>query len=1105
MPDERMSRNSLWLPKIRRDHDLDLRAENRRGFIKKFDREILYKLSSALDINGDAVLTVNSVPTMWARASLFESIFLKKNDERNKNDKVLIGEWRGLLALLALRETLLQDIEFKQINFQEDDDLSNYKGLLPKRVLSSDSTWERIHIIKLNGETIGFTSPSMLVCTAADYEGVLSEVEWFDGNRLVDPSPVLSDSSKNQLAYWLTKLKISIMNHGYIDTGNIVFKQLVEDIECFINDLGYSTAINKKELKMVNMDSDPNQYGRAHVDMMGGIFEYISMPVKLKLLKEDPSDIVLVNHNHSNEKIMLFSDTMFNRKDGHVTVLGATTLNLVKQVGNKMNSIGSVPLPSGMELHRAEEWLFMDQIYLVKRDRMHEEYQNDYDKIGLTWLHEGNEEKCYMLMPIHEHVLDYLEIDQIQEHIQVSTDNINNKNIIKVELEVQLSGGRHVFSKVYESQQVHSFENTPLTSIWPGYDLGESWNRYYFYSNRVYINSEGDDFSLSPREHSVVEPFVHYVEGSKEQQLKIHVTTDYPQSLVASVNGMHIGLVKMVKPLGRNVTKNKGVKCSVGIDFGTSSSTIFYTAGEMKKPELLKLPQRSNAATNLLRQEQVFWDDFIPYDSVRPELATIDRYFHTKFRYLSEKPSNCILDGNIFYEFTPIGSRNLTYGGIASDLKWSGDGTVNAYCTKTFLEQIVLQALGELSILGFKAEDIDWNFSYPTAFSNQQRERFMRNCQTVVKKVYDEIVNKTIDGKKRITFMTESVASARYFLNSGSELQTNLVGGFVSSDIGAGTTDISFWQNADGNDGTYLYQTSIKYAGRDLFINPLLEHPHRNMILERMNMNACLPEDDSAELSVEDIEFGLSNHKDAYTNLADVGELDEIKNFVETVSFGMAGIFYYIGLILKKMKAENKITKFHSNIYFGGNGSNVLNWLNNGSVFETDCMRAQLFERIVQHASELENMVTINMSKVPKAEAAGGMVVPANKIKHDEALESSEIIIGEKLILDNDSEIHWSENINDILHTTKVSDLSLDNVKSFVDIYNRSYSEIYEYRGEVINFDWEMESLLKDATKTNFNEFKNMQEANSSLFLKAVEILVKGSGTKNLINIGRDY
>jgi len=32
-----------------------------------------------------------------------------------------------------------------------------------------------------------------------------------------------------------------------------------------------------------------------------------------------------------------------------------------------------------------------------------------------------------------------------------------------------------------------------------------------------------------------------------------------------------------------------------------------------------------------------------------------------------------------------------------------------------------------------------------------------------------------------------------------------------------------------------------------------------------------------------------------------------------------------------------------------------------------------------------------------------------------------------------------------------------------------------------------------------------MQEANSSLFLKAVEILVKGSGTKNLINIGRDY
>jgi hypothetical protein len=150
---------------------------------------------------------IDSIPSMWARPLLFEMALY---DADHPMRECILGEWRGLLAMLALKERKNFPLTTKQIAIPDGDDnnipefLRALRKLLPEHTLEASTTWDKLYLILFNGKPIGMTSPTTLLCTSIDYTDYISNVSWFDGQFLCDPIASLDQEERAAVAGWLT-------------------------------------------------------------------------------------------------------------------------------------------------------------------------------------------------------------------------------------------------------------------------------------------------------------------------------------------------------------------------------------------------------------------------------------------------------------------------------------------------------------------------------------------------------------------------------------------------------------------------------------------------------------------------------------------------------------------------------------------------------------------------------------------------------------------------------------------------------------------------------------------------------------------------------------
>ena len=73
------------------------------GRWEKRESAELERISEGLDVADTKIASaeVDSIPSMWARPLLFEMALY---DTRHPMHRRILGEWRGMLALLALKE-----------------------------------------------------------------------------------------------------------------------------------------------------------------------------------------------------------------------------------------------------------------------------------------------------------------------------------------------------------------------------------------------------------------------------------------------------------------------------------------------------------------------------------------------------------------------------------------------------------------------------------------------------------------------------------------------------------------------------------------------------------------------------------------------------------------------------------------------------------------------------------------------------------------------------------------------------------------------------------------------------------------------------------------
>ncbi|MFN0139886.1 MAG: hypothetical protein ACKVQW_07335 [Pyrinomonadaceae bacterium] len=960
----------------------------------------LSNVSSILEVNVPNV-EINSIPTVWARPLLFEMALFS---EHHKIKERIVGEWRGLLALIALFEFKDLPLTVMPIDLSKESDAKNkifYKGLsglIPKKSLTSDTSWMHLFIILYNGKPIGLTSPTTLVATATDYAYSGIDVKWFDGKKLGNPiGNELSVQERRSLSSWLNVLRDRLDSHPtapqnanrtiIVDDENL--NSLNTQIESFISDLEEPTAFVP---------------GAKTLGITGekfGVFAYLNKPagipqdIGISAVKLIPSpsrplaaaDLLVVDNK-------IWKDWTVTATE--VTVYKTKTLNDLGINGHKDGKHNQF---AGTDLEGAEVWnakeLFSSKLLLIRNKA--NAFPGTIIQNWLGNLPKHNNQPTSIVLPINKKLLEYFTPEDLNSRVTL-TQTPNNE--IKVGLRLTLSGinDNHedfTAEKIYSLHQTEDFEildSLPILEVFPNFRRTD-WKANY-------ITFSADNLSAT----FDVEPFKRAAENStinigRNGRRTIWRTEDYPEALVCKRKGEETGIL-LLNEVEEASNQNKNYQ--VGVDFG-ASGTCLYAAEGSSHPICIEFKNQKLSVTNKEpEQASELFDFFLPDINIKSPFLSLFHPFHNEEKNKNKEDKETtneekkaeddlkpILEGHVYYFEDKLAT------GIIPNLKWSDDPRHRQY-VKSFLTQLCIQTAAELVKDG--AASIEWNFSYPTAFFKGQAHQYKDIIWVKVIKNVNKLCGLQSPDAKHFS---ESLASARYFRE---EEKAKTALGTIFIDIGSSTSDISVWQ-----EDKPLWQTSLRYAGRDVFLNYLISKPQ---ILERLlgkdkikELNDAIEKNEPEEKKWAVTDVILRKNKEGIftSSLGNHSGTPEIKELTRYLAFGLGGLFFYLGLGVKSLIDSKKYTLEMPKIYAGGNGALMFRWLTNGGKIEENNTIQEFFKEIFTKALSTENVTgnfSLQMSKNPKHEASHGLVRTDERNDATDTVEG--VVAGESFLLDGE-------------------------------------------------------------------------------------------------------
>jgi hypothetical protein len=416
-------------------------------------------------------------------------------------------------------------------------------------------------------------------------------------------------------------------------------------------------------------------------------------------------------------------------------------------------------------------------------------------------------------------------------------------------------------------------------------------------------------------------------------------------------------------------------------------------------------------------------------------------------------------------------------------LKWEGESKSRS---RPYLEQICLQTAAEATIGG--AQRLNWAYSFPAAFSFHKQQE----CAGQWDKICQFVAAQTGLETETPNSMVESLATARYFKEK--EKAAPQVGS-VFLDIGGGTTDISIWQGTESK-----CEVSIRCAGRDLFLAPLFET--REQVIPDFQLVGVSAETIkllTAEQSKSDFfaraEAMLRNSGSKLPE--DLQHLDKLEVPALPLRFGIAGLFYYIGMILRHLESVGKYKRGELNaVFIGGNGSQLLHWADGGKYKPAGALASILKASLFAGAGWTEKAqkdVNIKLSQKPKQEAALGLVVES---KMDSSEPWTDVIAGEPFTLKGESKTETDRVTRQQLRDSEVTELP--RLSAFYDGYFQQAIKIGYPRTRL-----DKDALFKEASDqlqqymADEREVEEEDLDSTPPFIKALQLLIIGMAKAN--------
>lgn len=1039
---------------------------------------------------------ISSIPDVWARPILMRSVL---GDELHPQHELYVAEWRGLLAIMAMRKMRgLNHVKLHSIGIPTLDkiqnDTPNFLKVLARSIPQSyaeeqkDETIKnqtdiqaKIQILTYDDKPLAILWPSILICPAVGLDEYWpKDIPWWKHDGLGDPIQSLSVEERNLFYSWLQRVINLAPVNNMLST---LLSEYRDDV--------------KESLVKENAFQEKNFQPEANTALgITGVCAIIDTPVICAIDGDffKNSHVKLVNQrNTENLKTLLVVtpdlDEQWNVSESEIIVGGYINASTCLHKGTGIifdhQRLADIDLSKFQaEIHMADEF-FTDKIAVFYMS-----YNAFPTTINNTVYSYGSQgAKVNIIPPIRKVLLDYLTPDFIANNVKIEVVNQD----IEVSLTLPVSGpdgkGKTITAKkIYkENQQGNSmpgetkeiifFDSVPLIQVWPNIRLRQpnEWKAYYTYFDLGVTSSIFRAYPLFDGERGDSQQV-----PDTKTYAEITLGHTFPEAFACEQVTKDLSNSDKVEELGlillnQNQLKEVSIQnnnCKIGIDFGTTNTTAYMRVNN-DSAKLVHFKNHKYYVTMTQDEENLNGGDYTllrrnfisekeqPYGGQ----SSIKTMYHANTDWVTPKP---FFSGNIYYLDQSENiqhDKSIMANVKTTDMKW--DQVNGRVYMQGFLMQLCLQCMVEAVETG--ANTLEWVYSYPKAFSIIQRNQYENTWQYI----YTEVVQKVCTlSSKTPTSLSESASVAEYFKK---DMKASTARGIICLDIGGGSTDIAVWQeNQDpsSNQNPLRNQTSIRFAGRDILNDYLWDRKEKgHAILSKLKNNDSeftkLLDDLEKESNKRGFDLKLEAllrdyEQDIFNSLPTKSADPEISLLIRDISFALAGLFFYSGMLIGHLRknGDYATNQLLPNCYVGGNASKLLNW-SAGGQFMMGTIMESIFKQCMMIGLSIEenkqildptfisktiNTFHINMTEHPKQEVAYGLVsnvstpnsavnIGINIILGD-GDDGNSALAGEKFLVDTEVKEETLIKASDFLKGVHVDNRKPEVFSGFLAIFN---------------------------------------------------------------------
>lgn len=965
-------------------------------------RREIEALSQGLEVNETARRrAATSLPDVWARPLLFHSAIRPHSAHPLRQE--LLEEWRGLLSLLALSDYYKLKLELEPVVI--DDRGGRFARALselrPRPVTLEEGKgydWLDVLLLRVDDVTVGALSPLTLVYTGV--RKLPSTIPLVEDGRLRQPTDA---SELRYVAQWVQSLIGRLDAAMWTDQQKNDDADIVEDIRTLLAtwltslraSLGLTATEPLEQPGVAFNIAEPAANGawpRLHTY---SLYRELLRPAAI-VTDQRPSDLLLAHSRGARGRSVVVITSDLLARDVKVwTTLKSKDLGAID---DPQAALGRYfPTESGDRIDRqnlgADDalWIRPEKFFLTDTLLVS---AGDAPLLAEGAVVRDPKDRRYIL-PFRKEILQFFTPEEVVERLAPRFEPIDGgvRFLFNLPLESPIAS-KVVVQKDYRYKEpqaaqgtIRRFDPTPVY-VFPRYRTPH-WRRYFVFaagktSGIEPLTAPGSEVATVTRRRG--DCAIHQLSGEGA----------YPEAVGVAVDeGKTAGLVLLPRPADQpGLAGDRDM--IIGIDYGTSNTNVYLLPPDATQPHAWTIDLRQNMQPVFEAADsvRVVQEQFLPLELVKLPIATNLRVFDAAV------VDHMLLD--YFVHFSGDDDYRLP-DNVYSDIKWQDIGK-----TQQFIKSLLMLLL--LEVVEARAKRFKIIFSYPRAFSTNQRQRLEQTWLGAIKELTAEgkrLLN-VADGteadilKPRFSGLeseVEAVAAGEFFASRNAEGKyenitianpydrASVETTAVCIDVGGGTTDICIWH---GNQR--VLDASILLAGRQIGSWIRGNATVRELLFTRDAALALKEVEGKPAMFSARLNQVLKRQEEEITkNLIMHGTHPDIERMRRMLALEFGAIVFHTATLLI---AASRIGRIQGNIardiaaeginlHWGGNASKMVRWIDYGK-FSDDGIAARILRAVLRNAlsdgkiNSPADRVGNKQSPGHKSEVAGGLIVWSN-------------------------------------------------------------------------------------------------------------------------------